>query len=295
MAPFDTDARRWAAVQSKDVAADGKFVYCVTTTEIYCRPVCKARLARQSNVVFHKNSQDAEAAGFRPCKRCKPELAKFDPEADKIDAACQTIRANANEGKGTNLKDLAADAEVTEAHFHRLFKKVVGMTPKAYAMGVLGQDGNGAGSVHSSTDTSSLSTPLSAQSELRFEIMGDPRSASHVDILPKSLSPTMVRQLDVEFTIQEWFSGFVLIAAARDELCAIDVSDSQAELISVLQRRFPTANLLPSRWSRHSEQATPFGNKADQLFSAVMEAIENPTGKTLLVPPDFLQDGLTAL
>jgi len=66
------DNSRWAAVVGRDGAADGVFYYSVKTTGVYCRPSCAARLARRENVRFHPTRAEAEAAGFRPCKRCKP-------------------------------------------------------------------------------------------------------------------------------------------------------------------------------------------------------------------------------
>ena len=69
---IDTDSARWNAVIAKDRAADGEFFYSVRTTGVYCRPSCAARPARRENVAFHLTAAEAEAAGFRPCKRCKP-------------------------------------------------------------------------------------------------------------------------------------------------------------------------------------------------------------------------------
>ena len=72
-AAIDTDSARWAAVIAKSRAADGEFFYSVRTTGVYCRPSCAARPARRENVAFHLTAGEAEAAGFRPCKRCKPD------------------------------------------------------------------------------------------------------------------------------------------------------------------------------------------------------------------------------
>ena len=128
---FETESSRWAAVQSRDRSADGKFVYCVKTTGIYCRPVCKARLARRSNVTFHNDSNAAGADGFRPCMRCKPELERHDPQSDVISKACSMMRASADQGKESSLRDLAAEAGLTQWHFHRVFKSVTGVTPRS--------------------------------------------------------------------------------------------------------------------------------------------------------------------
>ena len=84
LAPRPTDDEsRWAALTRRDAAADGTFFYSVRTTGVYCRPSCAARLPRRENVRFHATTADAEAAGFRPCKRCRPNEA---PRADRRDA-----------------------------------------------------------------------------------------------------------------------------------------------------------------------------------------------------------------
>ena len=69
---FSSDHDRWAVVVARDGDADGSFYYSVATTGVYCRPSCAARLARRANVAFHDTCADAERAGFRPCKRCRP-------------------------------------------------------------------------------------------------------------------------------------------------------------------------------------------------------------------------------
>src|SRR5258708_12399657 len=73
LAAATTNDPRWAAVVARDPKADGRFFYSVRTTGVYCRPCCAARLARPENVRFHTTTQDAEVAGFRSCKRCKPD------------------------------------------------------------------------------------------------------------------------------------------------------------------------------------------------------------------------------
>src|SRR5580692_1073690 len=85
---------RWQAVMARDRASDGKFYYSVATTGVYCRPSCASRRARPENVAFHATGADAERAGFRPCKRCKPDqAAQQAQQAEKIAAICRAIEA----------------------------------------------------------------------------------------------------------------------------------------------------------------------------------------------------------
>src|SRR5713101_2065206 len=129
--PFAGDAERWAAVQRRDRDADGVFFYSVRTTGVYCRPSCAARLARRENVRFHASCEQAEAAGFRPCKRCRPnEAALAVRRAAAVAKACRLIETAE---EMPNLDALAGSAGMSRFHFHRVFKAITGVTPKAYA------------------------------------------------------------------------------------------------------------------------------------------------------------------
>ena len=128
--PTEQDPR-WQAVATRDRAADGKFFYSVRTTGVYCRPSCAARQARPENVAFHATREDAERAGFRPCKRCKPDQAPLaEQHAAKVAEICRLIESAE---EIPSLDALAAKAGLSPHHFHRVFKAVTGVTPKAYA------------------------------------------------------------------------------------------------------------------------------------------------------------------
>ena len=123
--------RRWASVVARDRSADRDFVYSVATTGVYCRPSCAARQARPENVRFHATCADAERAGFRPCKRCKPNQPSLVEEhAAKVAEACRLIEAA---DELPNLSELARSVGLSPYHFHRVFKATTGVTPKAYA------------------------------------------------------------------------------------------------------------------------------------------------------------------
>ncbi|KAF7549171.1 hypothetical protein G7Z17_g6571 [Cylindrodendrum hubeiense] len=134
---FDDDESRWQAVVGRNANADGFFVYGVRTTKIFCRPICKARLARRANVSFYLTGRDAQQSGFRACKRCKPEIAGFMPD----EMAVQKIRgfvdkravSGRDEGEARlSLSQMAKQTGLSKWHFHRVFKKCVGMTPTEY-------------------------------------------------------------------------------------------------------------------------------------------------------------------
>ena len=131
---FDNDESRWIAVQTRDPDADGFFIYAVKTTKIYCRPICKARLARRANVSFFLTVEEARNAGFRACKRCKPDASGFMPEEEAI-RKIKAFLAEQNgmqKRSGMSLSQMAKQTGLSKWHFHRMFKKIVGVTPVEY-------------------------------------------------------------------------------------------------------------------------------------------------------------------
>jgi AraC family transcriptional regulator, regulatory protein of adaptative response / methylated-DNA-[protein]-cysteine methyltransferase len=125
------DLVRWTAVVARDAAFDGNFFYSVRTTGVYCRPSCAARRPNRANVGFYDTAAEAERAGFRPCKRCKPTGPSLaEGHAEKVMVACR-ILDSAEEAP--TLGELADAVGMSPYHFHRIFKAAVGVTPKAYA------------------------------------------------------------------------------------------------------------------------------------------------------------------
>lgn len=122
---------RWQALCDRDGEADGEFVFAVTTTGVYCRPSCPARRPLRKNVRFFSLGTDAREAGFRACKRCRPdEMSTAQRVVLAVEAACRTLVA---EEVPPPLARLAADAGFSPHHFHRLFRTHTGLTPRAYA------------------------------------------------------------------------------------------------------------------------------------------------------------------
>jgi len=126
-----TDDDRFESVRRRDARADGTFYYAVATTGVYCRPSCAARLALRRNVRFYATPDDAEAAGFRACKRCRPRgLDDRQLLGDAIARVCAYIDASPDVPA---LAELAAVAGLSPYHFHRAFKRALGVTPRRYA------------------------------------------------------------------------------------------------------------------------------------------------------------------
>jgi AraC family transcriptional regulator of adaptative response/methylated-DNA-[protein]-cysteine methyltransferase len=128
---------RWQAVRSNDPAADGQFVYAVKTTGIYCRPSCASRVPRSDNVTFFALPAQAEAAGYRPCKRCRPrDAALSDPQAQLAQQAADYLAAHLDDSASLTLTALGDALGYAPGHIRAVFKTVLGITPRQYADGL---------------------------------------------------------------------------------------------------------------------------------------------------------------
>lgn len=127
----DCETSRWRMVTSR--VSNDSFVYAVRSTHIYCRPSCPSRLARRANVEFYDDAIRAEAAGYRPCKRCKPQLhRKDDPQRRAVDRACKDISNAVLCGRRPKFQQVASDMKLSPSYLHRSFKKITGLTPVQY-------------------------------------------------------------------------------------------------------------------------------------------------------------------
>ena len=130
---------RWTDVVARNAEADGKFYFGVKTTGVYCRPSCGARTARPENVSFYATREEAQSAGFRPCKRCQPDRSSvIDQHISRVTQACRIIE----ESETTlSLEELARQLGMSVHHFHRVFKQITGLTPRQYATAQRGEKG----------------------------------------------------------------------------------------------------------------------------------------------------------
>jgi AraC family transcriptional regulator, regulatory protein of adaptative response / methylated-DNA-[protein]-cysteine methyltransferase len=226
---------RWASVMARDAAADGTFVYAVTTTGVYCRPSCGARRARPENVRFHSTGTEAAAAGFRPCKRCRPDQpSRAEEHAERVTAACRLIESAA---KAPTLEALAHQAGMSPFHFHRVFKAITGVTPREYA------SAHRARRVRSALDRSATVTRAIYDS-------GYNSSARFYEDSPAVLgmTPTSYRaggaDTEIRFAIGECSLGSILVARSEQGVCSILLGDDPEALARELQQRFPRAELI---------------------------------------------------
>jgi len=233
--PFSSDDARWEAVVRRDRTADGAFYYSVRTTGVYCRPSCAARLARREHVRFHATCAEAEQAGFRPCKRCRPhEPALAAQHAAAMAKACRLIETTEDM---PNLDALAEAAGMSRFHFHRIFKTITGVTPKAYAAAHRAQRVRDALSRSDTVTEAIYSAGFNSNA---------PFYATSLEVL--GMTPTHFRSgghgASIRFAVGECSLGSILVAATDRGVCAIMLGDDPDALVRDLQDRFPKARLI---------------------------------------------------
>lgn len=234
--PFASADARWTAFVGRDPAADGRFVTAVTTTGIYCRPTCPARKPKRANARFFATASEAEAAGFRACKRCRPQDAatSASPHAAAVAEACRRI-AEAQEPP--SLDALARAAGLSRFHFHRLFKQATGLTPKAYASAERERrlrEGLG----RSATVTEAI-YDAGYNASSRFY-------SKSTQLL--GMTPTAWRAggagTRIRFAVGQCAYGAILAAASDKGVCAILLGDDPQALVRSLEDSFPKAALI---------------------------------------------------
>lgn len=226
---------RWQAILDRNPDADGQFYYSVSTTGIYCRPSCGSRRANPKNVAFHDSVAAAERAGFRACKRCKPNQASLaERNAALVTDACRLIETAESP---PTLDALAARCNTSPYHFHRMFKSVTGLTPRQYA------SANRERRVRERlTDATSVTDAIydaGYNSNSRFYENAD-------QVL--GMTPTEFRaggnNAAIRFAVGECSLGSILVACSDRGVCAILIGDDPDVLARELQDQFPQAVLL---------------------------------------------------
>jgi len=246
---------RWAAIVARDVAADGSFYYSVKTTGVFCRPSCAARQARPENIAFHASMAEAEHAGFRPCKRCKPDQPSLvEQHAAAVTEACRLIEAAET---APALATLAAQVGISTYHFHRVFKAATGLTPREYAAAHREQR------LRSELERSPTVTQAIFDAGYNASSRFYEKSTAVLGMTPSHYRAGGQHQ-DIRFAIGQCSLGAILVAQSARGVCAILLGDDAQALAHDLQDRFPQANLI--------------GGDADfeQLVAQVVGFIEAP-------------------
>lgn len=229
---YHTDDARWQAVENREAAADDQFVFGVITTGIFCRPSCRARHPLRQNVRFFQDAAAAQEAGFRPCKRCQPDRAPLHQQRlERIRQACALMDARE---ETMSLEALASEMAMSPFHFHRLFKSVTGLTPKAWQTARRNQRLR-----HALTQGEAV-TPALYQA-------GFGSGSSYYRDADSALGMTATqfrnggKQLSLRYAMVDCHVGRCLVAQSPRGICAVLLGDDDAQLEAQLTALFPHA------------------------------------------------------
>ncbi len=226
---------RWARVVARDPQADGSFWYSVRTTGVYCRPSCAARRARPENVQFHATREDAERAGFRPCKRCTPDQPSLhEQHAAKVAEACRLIEESE---QVPDLAALASHVGLSPWHFHRVFKAITGLTPKAYA------NAHRARRVRKELARSESVTAAVYDAGYNSSGRFYAESSRVLGMAPRNYRAGGM-DTTIRFAVGECSLGSILVATSERGICSILIGDDPDALARELQDQFPKAELI---------------------------------------------------
>jgi AraC family transcriptional regulator of adaptative response/methylated-DNA-[protein]-cysteine methyltransferase len=235
IANLSTDKEpRWQALVGRDAGQDGRFVFAVKTTGIYCRPSCPSRRPKRTNVLFYETPAQAEQAGYRPCRRCHPNGESIDMRQMRaVQKACRLIESSE---VALGLDELAAAVGMSKSHFHRQFKRLLGVTPKQYSAGQR---------VKRLQDELESGRPVAdAIYESGF---GSGSRVYETSAATLGMSPTVYRNAgkgqEIAYTLEKTQLGWLLVAATENGICSIEFGDDKKQLRENFERRFSAASI----------------------------------------------------
>ena len=242
---------RWKAFVHRDPAAVGQFFTAVRTTGIYCLPTCSARLPKPENVRFFETKQAAEQAGYRPCKRCKPD--QMDQENKNIAMITKICRILEVNEKIPSLDQLAASAGMSKYHFHRLFKKTTGLTPREYA--VSRRESRLRENITQKNTITEAIYEAGYNANSRFY-----EKSSQVLGMTPSTYRSGGKNMEIRYAIGKSSLGLILIAESERGLCSIMLGDDPDVLVDDLRKRFTKAEIIAGdrAFEQHVAQVVGF-------------------------------------
>jgi len=233
---------RWKALASRDGAADGTFVYGVTSTGVYCRPSCPSRRPRADRVRFFDTTVEAKQAGFRACKRCRPDTVGLVlPGIDAVRRASAYLATHADQT--VTLDHLARVASMSPHHLQRRFKAIVGLSPREFQSAVR------AGKLRTSLrDGRDVTTAI-------YEAgYGSPSRVYEAAPTGKGMSLSSYKRggagMRIEYSTMTSPVGLVLVAATENGVCSVKIGSSEAALANDLRREYPAAEIGADRKPR---------------------------------------------
>jgi AraC family transcriptional regulator of adaptative response/methylated-DNA-[protein]-cysteine methyltransferase len=254
----------WASVVAHDAAQDGRFFYSVRTTGVYCRPGCASRQPLRKNVTFYETAEAARAAGFRACKRCRPDEGSIaDRHVAAVERACDLIRRS---DTLPSLAELASAAGISRYHFHRVFKQVTGATPRewgnAHRLGRFAERLDSGQPIAEAVYAAGFGASSRAYDAAGSGLGMTPGARR------KGGKGETIRHTTVRTPL-----GWALVAATERGICMTALGDDKEPLVAELQRRFPAAELVPANaaLTEWAEQIVQFVTRPDEQLDLPLD------------------------
>ncbi|MBL8093489.1 MAG: bifunctional DNA-binding transcriptional regulator/O6-methylguanine-DNA methyltransferase Ada [Anaerolineales bacterium] len=230
------DTQRWRAVEQRDRSFDGTFYVAVKTTGVYCRPSCSARTPKRANVAFFTTSAECEQAGYRACKRCKPNLSE-DPQVALARAVAGALEqaAESTPDAMPSLAELAERFNFSPFHLQRVFKRHLGVSPKQYALGLRQK--------HLKQTLRRAARVTEAVYAAGYNSQSQAGVAQEL-----GMTPTQYRNggaPDVAYAIVECPLGLLLVAATERGICKVALGESRRALAQAVHEEYPAAHVDP--------------------------------------------------
>ncbi|KVE33465.1 bifunctional DNA-binding transcriptional regulator/O6-methylguanine-DNA methyltransferase Ada [Burkholderia sp. TSV86] len=257
---YSTDDARWAALIARDARADGAFCYAVRTTGVFCRPSCASRLPLRENVAFFADAVAARAAGYRPCKRCRPE--GLPRELEIVNRACAVLDAHRQDR--FTLAQLSDAVHLSPFHLQRLFKRVVGVSPRQYQAAQRGAALREALQSGAAVTRAAVDAGFNSSSRLYESV---PRE---LGMLPSAFRRKGAG-LTIAYATADTPLGMVLVAATDKGICKIAFGDAAELLVDELRASFANAALVES-----PERIAPFVEQINAYLSGTRERFDLP-------------------
>src|SRR6202522_3449451 len=230
--PAAEEEARWNALSARDSSQDGRFVFAVSSTGVYCRPSCPARRPRRENVRFFLRPEQAEQAGYRACLRCRPKSASANAQPDSVKAICRFIEQHLDEP--VTLERLGKEFRQSRFHLQRRFKAVLGITPREYADSCRLRTLKRSLQAGDSVTRAMYDAGYGSSSRL-YE-----RTASQLGMTPDKYRRGAVAA-PIRYTFADSPLGRMLIAATDKGICAIQCVDSDSDHKQELRQKYPFA------------------------------------------------------
>jgi AraC family transcriptional regulator, regulatory protein of adaptative response / methylated-DNA-[protein]-cysteine methyltransferase len=237
------DAARWQAVLARDVRNDGRFFYAVQSTGIYCRPVCSSRRPDPRQVVFFDAAIQAEQAGFRPCKRCKPSQTDGRPsDHQRVRQICRRLEQGLEESPDARptLEYLAAPAGLNVHQLERLFRRTLGITPRKYVESLRLHKFKKRLKKGENVTTALYETGYGSSSRI-YE-----KAPAHLGMTPDTYRRGGAG-MQIVFTIVDSPLGRLLVGATQRGVSAVYLGEEDDRLRKALRLEYPRADLREER------------------------------------------------